>query len=320
MLSVDLLWKTIIEDLFEDFMHFFFPSHVREIDFMRPPEFLDKELAKLFPASRQKQRVADKLVKVWLKDGTASWVLIHIEVQGYRDTHFEQRMFQTWYRLSERYGRPIAALAIFTDDDDSYRPAVFRQSFWGTEVSYQYPVFKVADHPPGSHDPDNPFTVAIETAWHSLKRHKLDDLKRLDLKLTLVKNLLRSKLSKDKIRNLLHFIDGYVKFDNPDLQDTFAEQLDQFSKTEKTMTTAELVTKHRLKEAHLLGKKEGKKEGKIEGKKEGKIEGLAEGIEKGIRMLLVNGFQKQDIARYFEVSLGKVEEVWAKMQQQPKQN
>ena len=44
MISKDILWKGIIEDLFEDFLLFFYSDKVHEIDFDKGFEFLDKEL------------------------------------------------------------------------------------------------------------------------------------------------------------------------------------------------------------------------------------------------------------------------------------
>jgi len=79
----DELWKSIIEDLFEDFMHYFFPNHVHLIDFEKGYTFLDKELHTILPDSENKNRRADKLVKVWLKNGEEKWILIHIEVVWY---------------------------------------------------------------------------------------------------------------------------------------------------------------------------------------------------------------------------------------------
>ena len=44
-ISKDMLWKGILEDLFEDFLLYFYPDWTQEnIDFDRPFEFLDKEL------------------------------------------------------------------------------------------------------------------------------------------------------------------------------------------------------------------------------------------------------------------------------------
>lgn len=61
----DLLWKGIIEDLFAEFLHYFYPKFVHEIDFEKPFQFLDKELSILFPESDQLNRRADLLVKVF---------------------------------------------------------------------------------------------------------------------------------------------------------------------------------------------------------------------------------------------------------------
>ncbi len=35
MVGKDTLWKAIIEDLIEEFLHFFFPENVDQIDFER---------------------------------------------------------------------------------------------------------------------------------------------------------------------------------------------------------------------------------------------------------------------------------------------
>ena len=58
----------------------------------------------------------DKLVQVYLKDGSEKWILIHIEVQGYNDLNFPERMFKYfYYRIYDKYGKKIVALAIFLE-------------------------------------------------------------------------------------------------------------------------------------------------------------------------------------------------------------
>lgn len=58
MVNKDALWKGIIEDLVEDFVHFFFSDAVPQIDFDRGFTFLDKELAQLAGSSESKLRVS----------------------------------------------------------------------------------------------------------------------------------------------------------------------------------------------------------------------------------------------------------------------
>ena len=90
----DSPWKEAIENLFEDFMTFFFPNYAAEIDWLKPYEFLDKELEKIVRDAEIGRRYADKLVKVWLKTGESIEVFIHIEVQKESEPGFPERM---WY-------------------------------------------------------------------------------------------------------------------------------------------------------------------------------------------------------------------------------
>ncbi len=122
MIDNDTLWKEIIEELFEDFVAFFMPDLYKDIDFDRGYEFLDKEFAALFPDTDGTKRFADKLAKVYLKSGDERWVLIHVEIQGYRDEEFGKRMFVYFYRIFDTYDKEITAISVFTDDNKEYKP------------------------------------------------------------------------------------------------------------------------------------------------------------------------------------------------------
>ena len=89
-ISRDILWKAIIEDFFSEFLCFFYPEAPDIFDFSKDFEFLDKELEQMIFPSSAKNRIADKLVKVYTKDGKEKWVLIHLEIQGYEDRQFDQ--------------------------------------------------------------------------------------------------------------------------------------------------------------------------------------------------------------------------------------
>jgi len=94
----DLLWKGIIEDLFADFLRFFYTRADEIFDMERGFGFLDKELGQLYPGDDIKDpKFVDKLVEVYKKDGGKEWILIHIEVQSYYDKLFSLRMFTYFY-------------------------------------------------------------------------------------------------------------------------------------------------------------------------------------------------------------------------------
>ncbi len=99
----DTPWKEIIETYFEDFIRFFLPEAYEKIDWTRPPEFVDKELNRVVRDAKLGTRYADKLVKVWYKDGAVKWIVIHIEVQSQDEKEFAERMYVYHTRIYNRF-------------------------------------------------------------------------------------------------------------------------------------------------------------------------------------------------------------------------
>jgi hypothetical protein len=124
----DSPWKEVLDLFFEAALEFFFPTAHAQIDWTRGYEFLDKELQKITADAALGRRVVDKLAKVWLKTGAELWVLIHLEVQGQRETNFAERMYVYYSRLFNRFNAPIATFVIFTDEDEHWRPGVYEQA------------------------------------------------------------------------------------------------------------------------------------------------------------------------------------------------
>jgi hypothetical protein len=142
----DQPWKEIIADLFEEFLHFFFPQIHSDIDFSAGYEFLDHELHKLAKDNETGRRLPDKLVKVFLRDGAEKWLLVHIEVQSYEQAEFAERMFVYNYRIFDKFGKETISLALLTDDNPEYRPAEYYRARWGCELCFRYPVVKIIDY------------------------------------------------------------------------------------------------------------------------------------------------------------------------------
>ncbi|HVW59697.1 MAG TPA: hypothetical protein VHC48_06675, partial [Puia sp.] len=94
----DILWKVVLEEVFDDLLRFIFPDADQVYDMERGFEFLEKELAEMYPEPDKGSdtRFADKLVKVFHRDGEEEWVLMHIEIQGdtYSRQEFSERMFR----------------------------------------------------------------------------------------------------------------------------------------------------------------------------------------------------------------------------------
>jgi len=213
----DIFWKEIIEVMIMPLMYFFFPRQADMIDFSKGARFLDKEFSELFPEMSKdaKGRRADKLVEFALKGGGTVWILVHIEVQGYVDADFARRMFEYYYRILEKYGKRVTAIAIFTDDSPGFHPSEYRTELWGTELIYRYNTYKLLDKTPADFaDEDNPFAIIMETAWYDLKRNKSKRKGLINLKLQLIRRFIELDYPKEYIYKILEFIGFYTKFDN----------------------------------------------------------------------------------------------------------
>ncbi len=254
----DTLWKAILEDLFDDFLRFFYENADDLFDINRGFEFLDKELEDLFPQTETENiRYVDKLVKVWLKNGTEEWILIHIEVQNKGEKSFAERMFIYFYRIRDRYKRRITAWAIFTDKSKKEPRSEYREAYLGTKVLYSYNTYKIINQSEDALKADNnPFAVVILTVLLALKKSQTQEIELIDLKIDLVKDLLKRQIPKQKIRALMNFLKYYVRF-NKENTLIFENKFDSF--TGKTYPMG--IEQFLLHRAEQQGEKRGEKRG-----------------------------------------------------------
>lgn len=240
----DTLWKSILEDIFEDFLLFFYPDAGSFFDFSKDFEYLDKELEQLFPPEDNlyQTRFVDKLVKVHCKNGDNEWILVHIEVQGYHDRDFAQRMFTYYSRILDRYGKPITAFAIFTESNAAFKPCEYYREFMGTSVLYKFNTFKILDQNEEMlRESENPFAIVVLTTLIALKSKSVSEDDLLSLKTGLAKNLLSRNFPKTKIDNLLMFLRFYIHFENQETRFKFDNAIDQITQNKKTMGIQEFL-------------------------------------------------------------------------------
>jgi hypothetical protein len=246
----DILWKAIIEDFFSDFLTFFYPEALDIFDFDKGFEFLDKELEQITIPSSSKNRIADKLVKVFTKEGFEQWILVHIEVQGYEDDEFSERMFTYFYRIYDKYRKDISALAIFTDDNPKFHPKNFQKSFLRTSLVYNYETFKLSDYKPKDfQSSNNPFAIVMETALYGLKKNKLKDEKLFAVKLDLARRLNEKGFPKETFGKLCSFIKTYVSFENSELLPKLDTEIDTINKIVRPMGIIEAIQEERIRQA-----------------------------------------------------------------------
>lgn len=143
--AYDSPWKDILQTYFEEFMQFFFPTAHNQIDWTKKIEFLDKELEEVTKDAEIGRRFADKLVKLYLKNGKEEWVLVHVEVQSQEEQDFAARMYTYNYRIYDKYKKSVASLAVLGDDNPNWEPSQFGYSLFGCTLNFQFPIVKLVD-------------------------------------------------------------------------------------------------------------------------------------------------------------------------------
>jgi hypothetical protein len=247
----DILWKVVIEEVFDDLLRFIFPDADQVYDLERGFEFMDKELAEMYPEpdKESKTKVADKLVKVFTREGKEEWVLCHVEIQGETKPGerllFAERMLHYFYRIWDKNKDkskkpvPVSAVAIFTGPDGKKMPDRFTYEYRKTRLLYEFPTISILDYMfEELEKSDNPFAQVV-------------------------------------IRAIFVFLESYVLFKKPEMNRIFKERIQPQDKN-NIMGIDEYL------------KQVGKEEGLAEGLEKGLEQGMEKGRENSSRLFVEN--------------------------------
>jgi hypothetical protein len=265
MADYDSPWKEMLDGYFPAFMAFFFPAAAAEIDWSRGYESLDAELQQIVRDAALGTRLADKLIRVWRRDGSEQFVLIHIEIQGQRDPDFPKRMYVYNYRLFDRYDRPVVSLAVLTDASPTWRPMRYAYNLWGCQVSLVFPVVKVRAYRERWAEleaSDNPFATVVMAHLHSQATRRRPG-QRLEGKLQLVRRLYERGYARDDVLELFRFLDWVLTLP-PALEARFQTAVIELEK-ERQMPYITSIERMSLERGRQEGRQEGHQEGRQEG-------------------------------------------------------
>jgi hypothetical protein len=209
----DSPWKEALDHWFGPFLAFFFPLAHADIDWSRGYEALDTELQQVVRDAELGRRYADKLVKVWLRDGSERWLLIHIEVQGRREEGFARRVFVYNYRIFDRYNAEVVSLVVLADDDPGWLPRGFRYGRWGGETGIAFEPVKLLRYAGREAELEadaNPFARVVLAHLKALETRQ-DPAGRHAWKLRLVRGLYEGGFSAEDVRELFRLIDWLME-------------------------------------------------------------------------------------------------------------
>lgn len=240
----DSPWKAGLEEYFQQFVEFCFPRIYPNIDWSRGYESMDKELEQVVRDAELGKRLADKLFKVWLADGTKAWILIHVEVQGQYESDFAERLYVYNYRCFDRFRKPVITLVVLGDESKTWRPSSYKYDFYGFKLRLKFPIVKLLKYESkwkNLEESTNPFAVMI-MAHLKTKATKDDMEQRRQWKWTLVRGLYERGYNKEDILELFRLVDWMMTLPE-ELQETFEEELEDYQEKNKMPILSQIETR-----------------------------------------------------------------------------
>lgn len=272
------------------------PDLHERIDWARGAVFMDKELARIAPESATGVQIVDKLVCVYLKDGSEEWLLIHVEVQSTPQSNFEERIFAYFVAIWLRYRRRVVSIAILADDNPNWRPSRYEQATGKCRVSFEFPTLKLIDLDEQELIEAGDSASLILAAFLRAMRTRGDADLRYQARVELMTLALERGYNEDEVRDILRFLEGAMKLP-ADLEDLYEKMLDEYrskpsgvvllSSIERKAIQRGLLRGYRrgMRRGEQVGIKTGHEEGFKEGQKEGRKEGLQQAIIANLREL-----------------------------------
>ncbi|MCP4157202.1 MAG: hypothetical protein GY757_56345, partial [bacterium] len=301
--------KDVIEELFNDFLAFFFPKIHKNIDFSKKVEFLNRESQAVKPYGKIGKRLADVLVKVHLKGGSVMCLFIHIEVQGQEVDDFMQKMYIYNYRIFDKFiesGAKVVSMAVLTDEDENYRPDTYENNYEDFELRMKIPTVKIIDYNSDEKKmkeltgAGNPMAMIVRAQLKEYEAKKGDRNKKYGIKRDLYRQCIEAGYTSKETRTIFKFIDWLIRLPG-ELQEKLKSEITKLGEDYKM---AYISTYER--EAREEGLRQGRAEGRDEGRDEARDEARVATLNTA-GVLLANGVDISIIAESTGLSREKIE-------------
>ncbi|ERJ59340.1 RpnC/YadD family protein [Sphingobacterium paucimobilis] len=260
----DELLKAIFEDNFPDFLRFMYIEAEDIFDLDRGLTFMDKELLEIIPDRERKKgkRVADLLVKVFLKDGREKWILVHTEIEGGSDDRFSHRIFEYHYRILDRYRVPVETIVVFTGSRSQRRSDEYKYSVFRTSFEFRYLSYQIFDHQESELlAMNNIFAYIVLACQKALDENKLPEEELAEERSTIARALIETnKYSKDRIMSFLVFLKSFLFIRDKDLNSNFDQYIYQVTGGTIQMGVIETIKRQEREKGIEKGKADGERE------------------------------------------------------------
>ena len=212
---IDRSWRDIITENVDDAILFFKPDIAADRDYSKKLMLIPTELPTIGGDSDKGMRISDICLSVPLITGVAQRLGLYIEQQHWLDFALALRMFQDYYRLSDRLQVPITSLAIFTGNINPIDR--YTTECYGTELSFKYNVYHVASADVKALERnDNIFALAVLAGRRMLDAGG-DPEKRGLYSLELLRLMKERGYDAKRARNLQKFVSRIFRLKDKDI-------------------------------------------------------------------------------------------------------
>jgi hypothetical protein len=279
MIAADSPWKDVCERKLPLVLALLYPGVEQELDWSQDHDALDQELRKFAPASRAGGRIADSLLKAFVRDG-GDPRYFHLEVQGKKERGFRRRIHICNLRAEERFNAHVVSLVLLTDENPQWRPRCYvsgqfpvptkpgeqpdadaggkkrRRQRYLDERTLRWLMVKLIDfrgHEAELEALDNPMGVFVVAHLEAMRTRK-DAEARQQAKLRLLRNLRQRKMDEEETRFWLTCIDWFLQLSEERQQALYREleRLDQ----EENMAFVNFIER--------IGMEKGRAKGRLE--------------------------------------------------------
>jgi predicted transposase/invertase (TIGR01784 family) len=287
----DILLKGAVEDFFPYVLRFFYNNADEIFDMNKGFEWKNTELHEIQPLLSQKggSRAADLLVKVHLMNGSTELFLLHMEIQKVTNDDFSRRVFEYWYRLTDKHKTAVVSLAVFTGLKTQLQPDRYNFDLLGTELNFKYNTYQIFNHTEEELiNMDNPFALVVIAAQQEAIYNKNEQDGLFNTRMKIVKALKASnKFNYKKIKEFLYFMDQLIPLTDKKLKTIFDKEITNLFGGKITMGIMEAVREQILDE------------------------GIEQGIGKGIAQIAIEMkkdlFPIEQISKLTKLSLEEIE-------------
>jgi predicted transposase/invertase (TIGR01784 family) len=262
----DGFWKDLIERFFYPLLKRALPELYEEADKSVAPRFLDKEFRDILNTSDPKihtsPHFADYVAEVPLENGSAEWVITHIESQRRGGGNLAERMSIYRSLIFVHYQREPAALAIIADKRPTNEPKFYSHSRYGTRSVYEYNMLELLELDDDELlASDNPIDIVLYAAKFAMKTK--EESRKFNFLRKAVSLLNDRGWSMEEKRDLLLFLERIVNMRDETLITQYREILEQESREGKAMYIP-LIMRDSAAEIEQRGIEKGREEGRLE--------------------------------------------------------